>query len=95
MQVPGPQSRYFGYVLPLVAVVSLGKTWAETCSGLPDWALGRSEDLSTCPPRWEQRRPVAEKMLSSLVRVLRPQVEVGHETVQLSEIGRPLTLLWR
>jgi hypothetical protein len=38
---------------------------------------------------------VAEEMLSIRVRDVRPQVEVGQETVQLPEIGRPLTLLWR
>ena len=41
------------------------------------------------------RRPVAEEMLSIRVRDVRPQVEVGQETAQLPEIGRPLTLLWR
>ena len=41
------------------------------------------------------RRPVAEEMLSIRVRDVRPQVEVGQESVQLPEIGRPLTLLWR
>lgn len=41
------------------------------------------------------RRPVAEEMLSIRVRDVRPQVAVGQETVQLPEIGRPLTLLWR
>jgi hypothetical protein len=41
------------------------------------------------------RRPVAERMLSIRVRDVRPLVEVGQETAQLPEIGRPLTLLWR
>lgn len=57
-----------------------------------------SLDLSTlavlCPPR-KPRRPVAEKMLSIRVRDVRFLVEVGQETAQLPEIGRPLTLLWR
>ena len=34
-------------------------------------------------------------MLSIRVRNVRPLVEVGQETVQLPEIGRPITLLWR
>ena len=46
------------------------------------------------PPR-KPRRPVAEEMLSIRVRDVRPLVEVGQESVQLPEIGRPLTLLWR
>jgi len=30
MQDPGLQTRYFRDVLPLVAEVSVGRTWAET-----------------------------------------------------------------
>jgi hypothetical protein len=41
------------------------------------------------------RRPKAEEMDTLRIRDVRPQVEVGQETVQLPEIGRPLTLLWR
>jgi hypothetical protein len=38
---------------------------------------------------------VVEKVLFIRARDVRPQVEVGEETVQLPEIGKPLTLLWR
>jgi hypothetical protein len=57
-----------------------------------------SLDLSTLAALGSPRKPrrsVAEEMLSIRVRDVRPLVEVGQETVQLPEIGRPLTLLWR
>jgi hypothetical protein len=57
-----------------------------------------SLDLSTLaslfPPR-KPRRPVAEEMLSIRVQDVRPQVEVGQESLQLPGLGKPLNLLWR
>ena len=54
-----------------------------------------SSSLNSANPAVSWPRPVAEQMLSIRVRDVRPQVEVGQETVQLPEIGRPLSLLWR
>lgn len=50
---------------------------------------------SDLTPLGKKHRPLAEQMLSILVRDVRPLVEVNQRSVCLAETGHALRLLWR